>query len=95
MKCHVVSDVHCASADLATAANGADLFVCLGDLLLYLDYDDPTQGAFAEMMGADNAAKYIELRLDKKWDEARALVARVWAERSSDVDPAARKATLT
>ncbi len=94
MRTHVVSDVHMASADLAAAANGSELFVCLGDLLLYLDYDDPTQGAFAEMMGSENTAQYIALRLDKKWDEARAFAMAVWQERSADGDPASRMGAL-
>ena len=78
MRVHFVSDVHGAAEDLPAAAEGADLFVCLGDLLLYLDYDDPTQGAFAEVFGADVTADYIALRTAKRFDDARALTAAAW-----------------
>ena len=90
MKFHVVSDVHGASEDLANAAAGADVFVCLGDLLLYLDYDDPTEGAFAEVFGADLTADYVALRTARKFDEARALTAAAWERMSGGKDPAAR-----
>jgi len=40
MRIHVVSDVHGASEALSRAADGADALICLGDLLLYIDYDD-------------------------------------------------------
>ena len=78
MRIHIVSDVHGATQDLANAAHGSDLFVCLGDLLLYLDYEDPHLGAFAEVFGAQTASDYIALRLDKRFDEARALTAARW-----------------
>ena len=40
MRLHAVSDVHGAADDLARAAEGSDVFLCLGDLVLFLDYDD-------------------------------------------------------
>lgn len=81
MRFHVVSDVHGAARELAEAAEGADVFVCLGDLLLYLDYDDPSEGAFAEVFGGDLAAEYIRLRTAKRFAEARALTAQAWERR--------------
>ena len=78
MRVHFVSDVHGAAEDLAAAADGADVFICLGDLLLYLDYDDPGQGAFAEVFGPEITAEYIRLRVAKEFDEARALTAAAW-----------------
>ena len=44
MRVHVVSDVHGRADALARAADGADALVCLGDLLLFLDYADHGQG---------------------------------------------------
>lgn len=90
MRVHFVSDVHGAVEDLPAAADGADLFVCLGDLLLYLDYDDPTQGAFAEVFGADVTADYIALRTAKRFDDARTLTAAAWERLSGSADPSTR-----
>lgn len=90
MRVHVASDVHGESEALAKAADGADLFICLGDLLLYLDYDDPGRGAFAEVFGEDIARRYIELRLQKRFDEARQLTSDAWERMGGDSDPAAR-----
>ena len=50
-----------------------DVFVCLGDLVLFLDYDDPSSGIFAQMFGAANAARYMELRYQLRFEEARAF----------------------
>lgn len=90
MRVHIASDVHGAADDLARAAEGSDLFICLGDLLLYLDYVDPSQGAFAEVFGAEIAQEYIRLRLAKRFEDARALTAAAWERMSGSDDPAAR-----
>ena len=90
MRVHFVSDVHGAAEDLAAAADGADVFICLGDLLLYLDYDDPGQGAFAEVFGPEITAEYIRLRVAKEFDEARALTAAAWERISGGDDPSSR-----
>ena len=92
MRVHVVSDVHGAVGDLPAASEDCDVFICLGDLLLYLDYADPRQGAFAEVFGVELPTKYIELRKAKKFDEARALTASAWAEVSGGADPDSRMA---
>ena len=89
MRVHLVSDVHGTADALARAADGADMLICLGDLLLFLDYADHTQGIFAELYGAEHARQYIELRLARRFGEARALTtaiaARLTAERGSDL----------
>jgi Icc-related predicted phosphoesterase len=74
----VVSDVHGRTEGLAEAALGADLFVCLGDLILFLDYDDPGQGIFADVHGEAQARRYIELRTSGLWAQARDLSAALW-----------------
>lgn len=81
MRVHIVSDVHGAGEDLRTAALGADVFICLGDLLLYLDYDDPTQGAFADVFGPDTTREYIALRTQRRFEQARRLVETAWVAR--------------
>ncbi|GGO73053.1 metallophosphoesterase family protein [Nonomuraea cavernae] len=85
MRVHVVSDVHGSAEALARAGDGADALVCLGDLILFIDYDDHAQGIFADLFGAERAAEFIGLRTAKRFDEARAMSARLWA--SLDGDP--------
>jgi Icc-related predicted phosphoesterase len=89
MRVHLVSDVHGAADALKEAGDGADMLICLGDMLLFLDYADHTQGIFAELYGAENARRYIELRTERRFDEARALTAgiaaRITAEHGTDL----------
>jgi Icc-related predicted phosphoesterase len=75
---HVVSDVHGAAEALPAAADGADAFVCLGDLVLFLDYDDPARGIFADLFGERHAREYIALRTAGRFDQARALSSAAW-----------------
>lgn len=81
MRVHVVSDVHARAGALADAGRGADALVCLGDLVLFLDYDDPAGGIFADAFGADAARRLIELRSQRRFDEARAYSGELWAAR--------------
>jgi Icc-related predicted phosphoesterase len=89
MRVHVVSDVHGTADALKTAGDGADMLICLGDMLLFLDYADHTQGIFAELYGAEHAREYIGLRTARRFDEARALTAgiaaRLTAARGTDL----------
>ncbi|MFB7633285.1 metallophosphoesterase [Streptomyces sp. NPDC056149] len=80
MRVHVVSDVHGNSRDLAAAGDGADALVCLGDLVLFLDYADHSRGIFPDLFGAANADALVALRTARRFDEARALGRRLWAE---------------
>lgn len=79
MRVHVVSDVHGNSEDLATAGDGADALVCLGDLLLFLDYADHSRGIFPDLFGAENAHRLVELRTARRFTEAHELSARLWS----------------
>ncbi|HWH28938.1 MAG TPA: metallophosphoesterase, partial [Mycobacteriales bacterium] len=84
MRVHVVSDVHGSVEALRSAADGADAFVCLGDLVLFLDYDDPAEGIFADLFGADAATRLIALRTAKRFDEARELSHGLWGALGRD-----------
>ncbi len=84
MRLHVVSDVHGAVEDLARAADGADVFICLGDLILFLDYDDPGQGIFADLFGAADARRFVELRTANRFGEAHEFSAGLWARIQGD-----------
>ncbi|GGW92533.1 metallophosphoesterase [Streptomyces chryseus] len=79
MRVHVVSDVHGNARDLARAGDGADALVCLGDLVLFLDYADHSRGIFPDLFGTENADLIVELRTARRFEEARELGRRLWA----------------
>jgi Icc-related predicted phosphoesterase len=84
MRVHVVSDVHGATGPLRHAAAGADALLCLGDLLLFVDYADHGQGIFADLFGAEAARQFVALRTAKLFDEARAMSAGLWRRLGGD-----------
>lgn len=75
----MVSDVHGNVEALERAGAGADALICLGDLVLFLDYADHTRGIFADLFGAPAAGKLIELRTAGRFAEAREFSAGLWA----------------
>ncbi|MCW2615231.1 MAG: metallophosphoesterase [Frankiales bacterium] len=85
MRVNVVSDVHGNAEALARAGDGADVLVCLGDLVLFLDYEDSSGGIFANVFGAENAERLVALRTAKDFDGARAFSQGLWG--SLDADP--------
>ncbi|MFI0942283.1 metallophosphoesterase [Streptomyces sp. NPDC021020] len=93
MRVHVVSDVHGATEALARAGEGADALVCLGDLILFLDYADHARGIFPDLFGVENADRMVELRTARRFDEARQLDARLWAgiDRRAAIESAVRR----
>jgi Icc-related predicted phosphoesterase len=93
MRVHVVSDVHGSSEALARAGDGADAFICLGDLVLFIDYDDPAAGIFPEMFGAEAAIELISLRSQRRFDDARAFSRQLWeavGDRQGSIETAVR-----
>lgn len=80
MRVHVISDVHGRVDGLAQAGDDADALICLGDLLLFLDYADHSQGIFPDLFGPDRAAHLIGLRAAQRFDEARAYSGELWAQ---------------
>ena len=78
MQVHVVSDVHGSVEALERASDGADAFVCLGDLVLFLDYHDLSGGIFADLFGVAATEKLLSLRNAKRFDEARAWSRSLW-----------------
>lgn len=85
---HVVSDVHGNARDLATAGDGADALICLGDLVLFLDYADHSRGIFPDLFGKENADRIVELRTARRFDEARDLGRGLWAGLEADRETA-------
>jgi len=59
MRVNVVSDVHGRTDALRQAADGAEVLICLGDLLLFLDYADHRQGIFPDLFGAEAARQLM------------------------------------
>jgi Icc-related predicted phosphoesterase len=84
MRVNVVSDVHGRIDALRGAGSDAEALLCLGDLLLFVDYADHGQGIFPELFGAQAARELIRLRTAQRFDEARALSARLWAGLGGD-----------
>lgn len=84
MRVHVVSDVHGRADALARAKDGADVLICLGDLILFIDYADHSRGIFADLFGAEQAARYIRLRTAGRFDEARAMSEKLWSALGGD-----------
>ncbi|GAA3216074.1 metallophosphoesterase family protein [Actinocorallia longicatena] len=87
MRLHVVSDVHGRSDALAKAGEGADALICLGDLILFVDYEDHAQGMFADLFGREAADHFIALRAGKRFDEARRFSRQQWASLEGDPWP--------
>jgi Icc-related predicted phosphoesterase len=81
---HVVSDVHGRADALAAAGEGADALICLGDLILYLDYADHGAGIMADLFGRDAVSRLIELRSGRRFDEARQFSSGLWETLGTD-----------
>src|SRR5436305_2690640 len=79
MRVHVVSDVHARADALSKAGDGDDAFICLVDLVLFLDSDAPSGGIFADLFGTDAAVNLISLRTQRRFDDAREFSAELWA----------------
>src|SRR4051812_32884899 len=84
MRLHVVSDVHGSVDALRRAGEGADALVCLGDLILFIDYDDHGAGILADLFGADAASRYITMRSELRFDEARDFSRQLWESLNRD-----------
>ncbi|UGY90919.1 metallophosphoesterase family protein [Streptomyces gobiensis] len=90
---HVVSDVHGNSQDLAKAGAGADALICLGDLVLFLDYADHSRGIFPELFGVEAADRVVALRTARRFAEAREFSRQLWAgvDQAAAIDTAVRR----
>ncbi|MDK1475548.1 metallophosphoesterase [Streptomyces sp. 549] len=90
---HVVSDVHGNAEDLARAGDGADALICLGDLILFLDYADHSRGIFPDLFGEEAADRIVELRTARRFTEAREFSRSLWSgmDRAAAIESAVRK----
>jgi Icc-related predicted phosphoesterase len=80
VRVHVVSDVHGNADALSRAGDGADALVCLGDLLLFVDYADHGRGVLGEIFGAEAVGRFVALRTARRYDEAREFTRALWAQ---------------
>lgn len=86
MRLHVVSDVHGRADALAHAGDGADALVCLGDLLLFMDYADHSAGIMGGLFGPERVGEFIRLRTQRRFDAARDYSRSLWATLAGDRD---------
>ncbi|WEH26973.1 metallophosphoesterase [Streptomyces sp. AM 3-1-1] len=89
---HVVSDVHGNARDLARAKDGADALVCLGDLVMFLDYADHSHGIFPDLFGTEAADRIVELRTARRFTEAHAFGRSLWEALGEEPGPAIERA---
>ncbi|OAR25442.1 metallophosphoesterase [Streptomyces sp. ERV7] len=89
----MISDVHGNAEGLAKAGDGADALVCLGDLVLFLDYADHSRGIFPDLFGVENADRIVALRTARRFEEARELGRSLWAglDREAAIESAVRR----
>jgi Icc-related predicted phosphoesterase len=80
VRVHVISDVHGSADALSRAGDGADALVCLGDLLLFVDYADHGRGVLGEIFGAEAVGRFVALRTARRYDEARDFTRSLWAQ---------------
>ncbi|MGI8627591.1 MAG: metallophosphoesterase family protein [Geodermatophilaceae bacterium] len=78
MRLHLVSDVHGAVEPLRRAGAEADVLICLGDLLCFLDYFDYDAGVFGSLFGSEAVARLVELRTARRFGEARDWSRGLW-----------------
>jgi len=84
VRLHVVSDVHGATEALSRAGDGADALVCLGDLVLFVDYADQSRGIFSDLFGEEHCRAFVALRTAGRFDEARAYGDALWSRVEGD-----------
>ena len=74
MRVHVVSDVHGNVEALRRAGDGADALLVLGDLVDFVDYQDPAGGILGQVFGPEMSARFGQLRAAGRQGETRAFI---------------------
>lgn len=92
MQVNLVSDVHGRADALRSAGAGADAFICLGDLLCFVDYADHGAGVMGEIFGAEVVGHFVALRLEQRFAEASAYMRGLWNELGVSHDVAVERA---
>lgn len=80
----MISDVHGRAEALTDVARSADVLICLGDFVLFLDYRDHSQGIMGALFGAQAVSRFVELRTARRFDEARDWSRTLWGGLGGD-----------
>lgn len=75
MAVKVISDLHSAAGSMKVAIHKSDTLLLLGDLVNIIDYTT-MDGVLVEIFGVDAVRQVIELRAQRRFDEAREVMAR-------------------
>jgi Icc-related predicted phosphoesterase len=92
MQVNLVSDVHGRADALPDAGAGADAFICLGDLLSFVDYADHSGGILGEIFGAEAVAEFVALRLEQRFADASSYMRGLWSQLDVSHDVAVERA---
>ncbi|NED87276.1 metallophosphoesterase, partial [Streptomyces sp. SID11233] len=76
----------------AHAGDGADALVCLGDLVMFLDYADHSHGIFPDLFGTAAADRIVALRTARRFPEAHAFSRSLWEDLGEEPGPAIERA---
>jgi Icc-related predicted phosphoesterase len=75
MPVKVVSDLHGATGALRNAIDPDDILLLLGDLINIIDYGT-MDGILIDVFGVDAVQEVVDLRAQRRFEEARAVMAR-------------------
>ncbi len=76
---HVVSDVHGNVEALARAGDGADALLVLGDLVDFVDYQNPDRGILGRVLGPEVSARFGQIRTDGRPGELMNFAREAWS----------------
>lgn len=80
MRVHVVSDVHGNAEALARAGDGADALLVLGDLVDFVDYQNPHRGILGRVLGPAVSSRFAEIRTDGRPGELLEFAREIWSQ---------------
>src|SRR2546421_6817133 len=84
MAVKVVSDLHSAVDALAREVHEDDTLLLLGDLINIIDYG-AMDGILVDVFGAETVTEVVDLRAQRRFDDARALMQRIRHGREAEV----------
>jgi Icc-related predicted phosphoesterase len=84
MTVKIISDLHGATSALTKEVEPTDTLLLLGDLINVIDYGTK-DGILVDMFGVDAVEEVIELRAERRFDEARNVMAKRREGRENEV----------
>jgi Icc-related predicted phosphoesterase len=84
MTVKIISDLHGATSALTKEVDPTDTLLLLGDLINVIDYGTK-DGILVDMFGVDAVEEVIELRAERRFDEARNVMAKRREGRENEV----------